>query len=219
MKKKFILITCIIISINGFCQTHIIKHLGVNILQIPALTPNMNFSVEPRPFLTGMIDIGFTPNYQKAINIDYIGFFLTSHCDCGNNGYDVDQRTGGYIKFGGFLNLRKNLNKPNYFHLGMFITNSIIHESGFYTDYLDENSINQQQSIKHTLYIPGISTSVGYTFRFSEKISSHVDFQVSIPHSRFENMYGYRNYIPGMGFKDNMRNWFPTLIWNVRYKL
>jgi len=50
-------------------------------------------------------------------------------------------------------------------------------------------------------------------------MKSNIDFQISLPGKNYEDLYGYRNYIPGMGYRDYVKYWFPMLLWNIKYNL
>lgn len=215
MRKSLFITVCLLATFWSSGQTSQSQFIGINVLQLPALTLNANYSIEPRPFLTPTIDFGYAFNYKNSFDI--LGNILTSHCDCGNNGYEIEKLTGAYLKVGTFLNLRKSFEKQNFLHLGIFITNSLVHESG---DYRPSGEIDpEMQSVSHTIYVPGLSFSGGYEFSVFEKIKSNIDFQISLPGKYHADLYGYRNYIPGMGYRDNWKNWFPMLMWNLKYRL
>ncbi len=219
MKKYKILIILLFIPIRFFGQSEGFKYIGINAFQIPALTLNVNYINDFKPYISALIDVGFTPNYKKAINIDYISFFLTPHCDCGNDGYDIDKQTGGYLKIGGYLNFRRIYETQKFMHLGLFLTNSLIFESGLYQLPTDNEPSVIYESIEHTKHILGLSISGGYEFNITQRLKSNFDFQISLPNKTYKDLYGYRNYIPGMGFKDYEGYWFPMLIWNLKYRL
>jgi len=214
MRKRLFITLCLLTSLWASGQTSRNRFIGINVLQLPALTINANYSNESKPFLTPTVDIGYAFNYEKSF--DFIGNLLTPHCDC-ENGYKIDKRTGGYLKFGTYFNLRKSIEKQNFFHLGIFLINSLVYESGVY------DSLNQFetvfQPISHTIFVPGISLSGGYEFAVFKKLKSNIDFQISFPNKNYKDLYGYRNFIPGMGYKDIVEKWFPMLIWNLKYRL
>jgi hypothetical protein len=206
---------CLLIAFWTSGQTSRSQFIGINVLQLPALTINANYSIESKPFLTPTVDIGYAFNYEKSF--DFIGNLLTPHCKCDNDGYDIEKLTGAYLKVGAFLNLRKSFEKQNFFHVGLFLNNSIVYESG---DYRPEGeSETSILPVSHTIYVPGLSFSGGYEFSFFKKIKSNIDFQISLPGKNYEDLYGYRNYIPGMGYRDYEKYWFPMLLWNLKYRL
>jgi hypothetical protein len=188
--------------------------IGVNLLQLPALTLNINYSHEFNPYVTSLADIGYAFNYIKGY--DFVGEILTPHCDCGNNGYDIDKITGAYLKLGAYFNLRKSFQKRNYFRAGAFLVNSYMKEEGRLTH---DGSGTVNIPLAHRLYLPGLAASLGYEVALFSRIKTGVDFQIAFPGEKYEDLYGYRNYIPGMGYKDTVEKWFPMLLWNMKYRL
>jgi hypothetical protein len=188
-------------------------------MQLLAGTINANYSVDYNPLLTPIIDLGYTFNYVKFEDIDIIGYYLTRHNDL-YDGYTIEKRSGGYIKLGGFINLRKNLLKESYFHLGMFLTNSLVHEKGSYLSPGDSRPYSYADGIEHTVYILGFSSSFGYELNISKRFKSNLDFQISIPACNGDKLYSYVNFIPGMGLRGNVGGKiFSMLILNLKYRL
>ena len=200
-------------------QNNRTQYLGLNLMQLPAGTINTNYSVDYNPLFTPIIDLGYTFNYVKFEDIDIIGYYLTRHNDL-YDGYTIGKRSGGYIKLGGFINLRKHLHKKSYFHLGMFLTNSLVHEKGFYLPPNDSRPYSYADRIEHTVYILGFSSSLGYELNISKRFKSNLDFQMSIPACNGDKLYSYVNFIPGMGLRGNVGGKiFPMLILNLKYRL
>ncbi|MBK7490162.1 MAG: hypothetical protein IPI37_11910 [Bacteroidales bacterium] len=217
MRKHFIISALLISHMAIQAQSVHNQYMGVNLLQIPSLTFNVNYTREFTPTFTSIFELGFTPNYIKAQNIDLVGYLLTPHSKGANEGYDIDVQTGGYIKTGGYVNLRYNLEKTSFFHFGLSICNSVIYESG--TSQALIWPTPPIQDVEHTKYIFGLNLAFGYEFTLYRKLRTNIDFQISLPNKKYEDLYGYRNYIPGMGYKDFEGYWFPMLIWNIKYQL
>lgn len=215
MRKGILTPLCLLIAFWTSAQNSRDQFIGINVLQLPAMTINANYSIELNPFLTPIADIGYAFNYEKSFDI--IGNLLTPHCDCGNDGYNIDKLTGAYLKIGTFLNLRNSFDKHNFFHVGLFLNNSIVYESGDYLIVGEGESIIQP--VSHTVFVPGLSFSGGYEFSFLKKMKSNIDFQISLPGKNYKDLYGYSNYIPGMGYRDFEKYWFPMLVWNLKYRL
>ena len=215
MKRHLLIILCLLSFLTAKGQSNKAVYLGTNLLQIPTLTINGNISFDIKPYLSPIIDLGYTFNYSKGF--DFIGYALTPHCKCSNDGYDLNNQSGGYIKLGVFLNLRKDFSRRNYPFIGLFLTNSFVHEKGIYLP--PEQSIPIEIQVNQTKYIIGFSSSLGYGFSLTERLKSNIEFQISYPSKKYQDLYGYRNYIPGMGFKDYDGYWFPMLIWNLKYRL
>ena len=216
MIKRTFTVLLSLIALNFYGQNDKKQFVGVNLLQLPTSTINFNYSVELKPFLTAVADIGYTFGYNE--NYDFIGRLLTPHIKL-YDGYTIDKHSGGYIKIGGYLNLRKDFEKQNFFHLGLFLTNSIVHEEGLYLSPIDSRPYSQADKVEHTVNIFGFSTSLGYEFKITDRLKTHFDFQLSFPTDKYLDLYGYRNFIPGMGIKATNSKWFPMLILNLKYRL
>jgi hypothetical protein len=205
----------IILNMSGQSDKH--KYIGINALGLTTTTLDINYSFDIKPFFSPLIDIGYTLNYVKSF--DFFGTILTPHCKCGNNGFDINRQSGPYLKLGTLFNIRKTYEKENYLHLGLFLTNSLAYEKSTYQYAEGPDLILVPVQVSHTIFILGLSTSIGYEFSLTKKLKSGIDFQVSFPNKNYKNLYGYRNYIPGMGFKDFEGYWFPMLLWNLKYRI
>lgn len=214
--KRVILLSLLLLCISGIQAKDPVRYTGFNILQIPALTLNAHMTYDVRPFLSATADAGFCVNYESRVNFDVPGVLLTAHVKI-YDGYSIDRVTGPYLKAGGYLNFRSSFEKRRYFHLGVFLNNSFVSESGTFKDpgLTDPETVN----IRHILYIYGLSSSAGIVFPFSERIRSSLDFQLSFPSKNYKNLYGYGNFIPGMGYNGTKDLWFPMIIWNLEFKL
>ena len=226
MRTKAFILICLVLSLESFGQAKKNQYLGINIMQLPALTLNVNYSVEINPYFTPLIDIGYTINYVKAANADWVGKLITSHKEPEYNysdhiqwnSYDIHKQSGGYVKLGGYFNFRNSLEKKNFVHAGIFLTNSVVYESAdmlilYPVTYPEPTPVN------HTLFIFGLNIAAGFEFSMAKRLKSNIDFQISLPDNNYQNLYGYSNYIPGIGFKDNESRLFPMFIWNFRYRL
>mgnify|MGYP000847089596 CR=1 FL=1 len=216
MIKKTITTLVIIIGLKSYGQIDKDQFIGLNILQLPTSTININYSIEYIPFLTPIVDIGYAIKYNDKY--DLIGNYLTPHNDT-YDGYTIDKQSGGYVKIGGFLNLRKNFDKQHFFHLGLFMTNSIVYEKGMYLSPIDSRPYSFAERIEHTVYLFGLSTSLGYEFKLANRLKTNIDFQLSFPNDKYLALYSYTNFIPGMGYKGSVDKWFPMLILNLKYSL
>ena len=164
-----------------------------------------------------IVNSGYTINYANSF--DFIGFFLTPHYKCGNDGYSMKNQSGGFIKIGMKLNFRNSIEKKNYFYLGVFMTNSLISEETEYENWDIPNS--QIEDLNHKIFIFGLTGAVGYNFRISNKLSSDFGLHISMPSKNYDDLYGYSNYIPGMGYMETCGNEkiFPLIVLNLKYKL
>jgi len=216
MRNSIITILIIVTGLKSYSQTEINSYVGINLLQLPASTININYTVDCKPFLSPVIDMGYAFGYNE--NYDLIGMFLTPHIKL-YDGYTLDKQSGGYIKLGGFLNLRKDFEKLNFFHIGLFITNSIVYEKGLYLSPSDSRPYSFADKIEHAVYLFGLNASLGYEFKITNRLKTYLDFQLSFPTDKYFDLYSYGNFIPGMGFKDTEDKWFPMLLLNLKYRL
>lgn len=206
-----------IISVQGQTKSSFQKELGINILQIPTTSIDLSYAIDLKPNYTVHISSAYTFNYVNAF--DFVGYFLSPHAKCGNNGYSLIKQSGGYLRIGMKYNLRKTMEKNNYFFLGASLSNSIVYEKAEYSDMEIQDS--PVVLLKHTLSIFGVSALIGYNFKISERFNADCGLQISIPSDAYQKMYGYTNYIPGLGYMEtcNSERIFPQLFLNLKYKL
>lgn len=211
MRNHCIVLIFLLLGLSSYSQFHKTSYIGNNVLQLPSSTINANYSVEPLPFLTPMVDAGYA---LGTYNVDIIGYFLTAHSKC-YDGYDLEMPTGGYVKLGGYLNLRRDFNKSRFFHLGVFLNNAMVHEKGTYSPA----SMEEAYAVSHTVYLSGISTAVGYEFNLGRRLKSSIDYQISFPSDKYKDLYSYETFIPGMGYQGSGERWHPMLMMNIKYRL
>ena len=217
--KIILLGIIVLISVNLFGQekdkwNH---DIGINLLQISATTIDFTYELSNNPRYTIIVNPGYTINYVHSFDI--IGYLLSPHYKCGNDGYSLTNQSGGFIKIGAKFNLKKETEKKNYFYLGAFITNSLIYEKVKYENWDILNS--QVEYLSHYLFTIGLTGTIGYNFRISEKLNSDFGVHISMPSKNYDSMYGYSNYIPGMGYMETCGNKtiFPMIVLNLKYKL
>ncbi len=221
MKFRFLLFvfltTFIRAEIYGQAKNVWRHEIGINLLQIPATTIDLSYNFAFKPRYSLLLNTGYTLNY--ASSFDFAGFFLSPHFKCGNNGYSMKNQSGGFLKIGIKYNLRKAIEDNNYFFFGGFITNSLIHEKAEYNN-LDVPT-SQNEYLNHTVFIWGVNGEIGYNFKISNRLNSDFGVQISLPSKEYTEMYGYRNYIPGMGYMETCggAKIFPMLVLNLKYSL
>ncbi len=215
MKKHITTLVIILSGFQLFAQNEKQQYIGMNLLQLPASTLNLNYSIDYTPYLTPLVDLGYAFNYQSGI--DVIGYILTSHIDS-YNGYLLEKQSGGYLKAGTYFNLRKTFEKQNFFHLGVFLSNAWAHEEGSY--YPDRNTGGDEiATVEHTVSIFGLSGALGYEFQLGKRFKASADFQVSLPTGAVDDLYSYDRFIPGMGYNESDGNIFMMLLFNLKYRL
>ena len=84
MKKNILTILTILIAFLSSGKDSKNQFVGVNILQLPTSTINMNYSTEYKPRLTSVVDFGCALGYNEKY--DFIGRILTPHIKL-NDGY------------------------------------------------------------------------------------------------------------------------------------
>ena len=213
MKKLLSLLLLVFIFYPLFSQSR--QFIGVNIGQLPATSININYQFDYKPYLSFLTEGGYAINYESSYDI--LGYIISSHCDCDNE-YDIDITNGGFLKIGALLNFRKTFEKENYFHIGLFINQSLLHQKGTYNDLHPDYQINESNNVEKTLYIYGLSGYLGYNFRITDKFSSNIGFQLSFASDNVYDIYDYTYFIPGMGRMD-VNSVFPMIILNLKYRL
>ena len=212
------IISLICLKSSGQDKANWNRLIGINILQIPATTLDLSYETSNNPRYSIIFNIGYTLNYSNGFDLP--GFFLSPHYKCGNYGYSLEKQTGGFIKAGLKYHFRNNFEKRNHFYFGSFITNSLIYEKSKFENWEIPNG--QVEELNHYVYIFGITGAFGYNFRISEKLNSDFGVHISFPSKKFKDLYGYQNYIPGMGYMetcDAERSIFPMMVLNLKYNL
>lgn len=216
MTKKAFTVLIVFFGLTSYGQNNKNHFIGLNIFQLPSSTINFNYSIDYKPFLTPVADVGYALGYNE--DFDLIGMFLTPHIKL-YDGYSIEKQSGGYIKLGAFFNLRKDFKKQNFFHFGLFLATSMVYEKAWYLSPLHPGPYIYAEKIEHSVYLYGFSASLGYEFKISNRLRTNADFQLSFPSGEYIDLYSYSNFIPGMGFKDTNAKWFPMLILNLKYRL
>lgn len=224
--RKMIMIICLFMiafSANSQENKTKTKAIGLNVAELPALTINLNYDYAIKPYLDFIGNIGYSFNHIYSGDLNFI---LVPHIKCGNCGIIIKNQTGGFVKTGLKLNARKSFAKRNFFFVGINLINSIVYEEADFSDYSDceiqtpPNTVIIDDPITEQIkYILGVGTQFGYSFRMRDNLQSDLGLQIAFPHSNYRSLFGYRNFIPGIGYKDSYSYWFPTLIFNIKYMI
>jgi len=208
----FILYTLLLlIPKKGFGQEEKIMHhtLGFNLLQLPATTIDITYSFYNNPHYDFLVNAGFTFNYSQSI--DYIGWLISPHFDSRNDGFTMRQQTGAFLKGGMKYNVRKLFDKKHYFFFSGYVCSSWIYEEA-----------DKTERLKHHKFIYGFTGTVGYHIHIYKKLSTDIALNISYtPDKTVKDLYGYQNYVPGMGFMETCANasFFPMVVWSVNYQI
>ncbi len=118
MKTKIIAALLFFAGVDSYPQSELNHYIGLNLLQLPNSTINANYSIDYKPYLTLVIDLGYTINYNYKYDIG--GYYISSHNDF-EDGYTLTKQSGGYLKIGGFLNFRRDFESETSFILEYFL--------------------------------------------------------------------------------------------------
>jgi len=141
MIKKILTIMVVFSGLELYGKDDKNQFIGLNLLQLPASIIKLNYSIDYTPFLTPIVDALYAFGYNE--NYDLMGIFLTPHiklCD----GYKLEKQTGGCLKLGGYLNIRNIFEKQNFFHPGLFLTNSVVFKKDVFYHRLIQEHIHMQ---------------------------------------------------------------------------
>jgi hypothetical protein len=129
----------------------------------------------------------------------------------------MKQQSGGFLRAGMKYNFRKTTEKENFFFIGGNLIGSVIREKAEYEGW--DIPVSPREKLSQTLFIPGVTARIGYQFRISGRLHSAVGIQFSIPSAKYADLYGYTNYIPGMGFMETCGSGktvlFPMIFLNI----
>lgn len=182
---------------------------GFDVIRLTATTLEVSY-IEPfNDNISIVFNPGYTVDYSKSV--DVVGFFLSPHCKCANDGYFLTQQSGAFINVGTEFNLKKEF-LSNYFFIGVFFNGGYIHEKAKYI----ETSLSKEEKLKHTIFTYGAGMYVGYDFFIHKKWRGDIAFQVAAPRN-IDDLYGYKNYVPGMGFSEVAKD--NGIIMNVKGRL
>ena len=220
-----IFILCFLLIQTKNCYSQNVKNnnkytIGVNLSQLSALTIELNYEYHHKPYLDLVGNIGYSFNHIHSKDINSL---IIPHIDCGNNGVEILNQTGGFIKLGVKLNARRSFQKRNYFFLGANLINSVVYEKADFSNYCDYgfcpiDNINIDDPINnHTKYIFAFGTWFGYSFKIWKMLQIDLGLQLAFPYNNYKSLYAYRNFIPGIGFKDAPDYFFPTIIINLKF--
>ncbi len=210
-------ITLLSSNLSGQSQDKTTQEIGINLLQIPATTLELNYHLAIKPRYSMVVNAGYTLNYVESF--DLTGFLLSPHFKCGNNGYSLTNQSGTFLQTGIRYNLRKVLNDYNYFFLGGYLSQSLVHEK---TEYVDPEAFAPPvASFQHLIYIIGFSGELGYNFNLCKQLQTEIAARISFPSKKYNDLYGYSHYIPGMGYMETCggAKIFPMIALNLKYNL
>ncbi|PIY04173.1 MAG: hypothetical protein COZ21_07250 [Bacteroidetes bacterium CG_4_10_14_3_um_filter_31_20] len=188
--------------------------IGTNIIKIPALTIDLLCDFHYRP----QLDFNFNSGYGFNHTGYDLSRWLTGMIKSGNDGYLMEEQKGWYFKLGARYNIRNNYNSKCYLFIGSYIANSFVKEKAKY-DFFSPDS--QWVNISHKIYIFGLTCYSGISINIFKHLSLEIGLEAGIPTNKYKELYGYDNFIPGIGVKANsdQSRWFPQILTNIKYNL
>ncbi len=171
---------------------------------------NANYSLELNTYFTTYVEGGY------GINMANTSVFAShAHENQVCQRYQDLKISGGFLKIGMLLNLRQNMQKKCFTHVGVFFNNALVAEKGNEMMHSGEE-YEYPISASHTVYVPAVSITAGLDVKLWKRLWSNFDIQFSFPDLDREKMYGYS--IPGMGGSDG-RETYIMFTFNLKYQL
>lgn len=166
--------------------------------QLNAQTTKTNYiGLNLPPMLGTTLDIGFErnikPNFSVEISSGYVFNSKLNSLFKKGSLFDLDKKSGFFLKLGARYNFRKDLSKFAPF-LGLNIVNAIAMEEGIYVG-LDNPNI--PYPINNNSYNLGISGIIGFTSPADKKLN--VDVGIQAGRLLVDNLMDFHSYMPGMG--------------------
>lgn len=182
INKIIILILFIGLQISANAQYDRTNYLGINL----------------SPLLGNTLELGYELNIKPNLSFDlYSGNVFNSNLSSPfkkGTQYDLDCKSGFFIKIGTRYNLRNDLQKFAPF-IGFNIVNAIAIEKGIYDPDFDNNTPNKPV-IKNS-YNLGTNGIIGITSPAIKRIN--VDLGLQIGTVLINNLLDFHSYMPGMG--------------------
>ncbi|MBT6686962.1 MAG: hypothetical protein HN704_09100 [Bacteroidetes bacterium] len=182
-KRTIIILILLIgfgISVNA--QSEKTNHLGINLISLFGNTMELGYGIITKPNLSFDIYSGYVFNSK-----------LSSPFKKGTQ-YDLENKSGFFIKIGARYNLRKDLKKLAPF-IGLNIVNAIAIEKGIYDPDFDSNTPNEP--VVKNSYNLGLNGVIGITSPAIKRIN--VDLGLQIGTTLINNLLDFHSYMPGMG--------------------
>jgi hypothetical protein len=170
------------------------------------------------PMLGTALDIGFERNIKPNFSVDlYTGYVFNSRLDSPlkkGSLFELDKKSGFFLKLGARYNLRKDLSKFAPF-LGLNIVNAVALEEGTYVGE-DTPSIPYSDPIVNNSYNLGISGIIGVTSPADKKLN--VDVGIQVGRLLVDDLLDFHSYMPGMGVKYGSVLRFQGIV-RIKYRL
>ena len=185
LTKKLIVIIILLIGFGSIpvnAQSLKSNYLGINLI----------------PLVGNTLELGYELNIKPNLSVDlYSGYVFNSKLSSPfkkGTQYDLDNKSGFFIKTGIRYNLRNDLKKFAPF-IGFNIVNAIAIEKGIYDPDFDNNTLNEP--VLRNSYNLGLNSVIGITSPATKRIN--IDFGLQIGTTLVNNLIDFHSYMPGMG--------------------
>lgn len=183
--KKLIVIVILLIGFGSMsvnAQSEKSNYLGINLI----------------PLVGNTLELGYELNIKPNLSVDlYSGYVFNSKLSSSlrkETQYDLENKSGFFIKIGARYNLRNDLKKFAPF-IGFNIVNAIAIEKGIHDPDFDNNTPNDP--ILRNSYNMGLNGVIGITSPATKRIN--IDLGLQIGTTLVNNLIDFHSYMPGMG--------------------
>ncbi len=201
MRDIAILIILIGLGLSSNGQSDKVRYVGINLFPIIGKTIELGYSVDIKPNLSTDFYTGYV--FNSGLGSPYM---------IGTQ-YDLDNKSGIFIKIGTRYNLRNDIDKFAPF-IGINIVNSIAIEAGTYDSDFNYNTPNEK--VKKKSYNLGLNGIIGITSPITKKLNMDIGLQIG--KVLIKNLIDFHSYMPGMGvnFPDGVRS---QLMLRIKYRI
>ena len=167
-------------SVNA--QSEKSNYLGINLI----------------PLIGNTLELGYEINIKPNLSVDlYSGYVFNSKLSSPlkkGTQYDLENKSGFFIKIGARFNLRRDLNKFAPF-FGLNVINAIAIEEGTYDVDFDIYTLNEP--VVRNSYNLGLNAIIGITSPATKRIN--IDLGLQVGKVMINNLLDFHSYMPGMG--------------------
>lgn len=186
--QKYLKRIVIFIILIGFGSTSVnaqsekSNYLGINLIPLIGNTLEFGYEINIKPNLSVDLHSGYVFNSN-----------LSSPLKKGTQ-YDLDNKSGIFIKIGTRFNLRRDLSKFAPF-FGLNVVNAIAIEEGTFDSDFDIYTPNEP--VTRNSYNLGLNGIIGITSPATKRIN--IDLGLQVGKVIVNNLLDFHSYMPGMG--------------------
>jgi hypothetical protein len=183
--KKLIAILMLLVSLGSIssnAQSEKSNYFGINLV----------------PLFGNALELGYELNISPNLSVDlHSGYVFNSKLSSPlkkGTQYELDNKSGLFIKIGARYNLRSDLNKFAPF-FGLNLVNALAIEEGFYDVDFDYHTPNEP--VGKSSYNLGVNGIIGVTSPATKRIN--IDLGLQVGKVIVSNLLDFHSYMPGMG--------------------